>query len=309
MRFLITGISGFVGQHLETFLSYHGNSVFGTSRIESEKTNYFHLDLLSEEQIIRLLKDVKPSHIIHLAGISNVKSSWNMKREVMEANIIATINLLEAVKKVNKSIRVITIGSSEEYGHGNSLENKLSEEDQLNPISPYGISKVGVSMLSRQYYKTENLDVIHIRPFNHIGPGQRLGFVTSDFAFQIATLTKNYKEKNQIKVGNLEAIRDFTDVRDIVEAYYEIAIHGDAGEVYNVCSGKGTKIEVILDILLSFSKCPIEKIFDNSKMRPVEVPLIIGNNKKLLDHIGWKPKISLEQSLHNIYQYWFNKIH
>jgi GDP-4-dehydro-6-deoxy-D-mannose reductase len=239
--------------------------------------------------------------------MSNVKQSWIARRDVIEGNTLATINLLEAVKKVDQNIRVITIGSSEEYGLINHSHSKISEESPLNPISPYGVSKAAVSMLIKQYHKADSLDVIHVRPFNHIGPGQRLGFVTSDFANQIALINTGNVQKNQMKIGNLEAKRDFTDVRDIVAAYYEIAMHGNSGEVYNVCSGTGTKIQKILDIFLSFSKFPIELVSDETKMRPSEVPIMIGNNEKLHNQTKWRPKISLESSLHEIYHFWLNK--
>ena len=302
MKALITGVSGFVGQHLQQYLSLQSIPVYGTSRIRRKEKNWIVLDLLSQEEIVSLLKDIQPSHIFHLAGISNVKYSWAERREVMEANIITTINLLEAVKKVNKGIRVITIGSSEEYGR--TVKIKVSENDLLNPISPYGISKTAVSMLARQYYTADNMNVIHVRPFNHIGPGQRLGFVTSDFAHQIALINKSKTKQRIMKIGNLDTIRDFTDVRDIVAAYYEIAVNGNAGQIYNVCSGKGTEIKEILNILLDFSKTPIEIVVDDSKMRPSEIVTLIGCNEKLLKETKWKPLISIEKSLHDIYQFW-----
>ncbi|MCS0674070.1 GDP-mannose 4,6-dehydratase [Cytobacillus firmus] len=305
MKALITGISGFVGQYLEQLLTLHSIPVIGTTRIKRKEKNWLPLDLLSEEQIVLLLKMVNPSHIFHLAGISNVKYSWSGRKDVMEANTIATINLLEAVKKVNKRIRVITIGSSEEYGR--VVKSKVSENEPLNPISPYGISKAAVSMLSQLYYMADNLNVIHVRPFNHIGPGQRLGFVTSDFANQIALINTAVLQSQKINIGNLDAIRDFTDVRDIAAAYYDIAVCGNAGEIYNVCSGKGTKIEEVLEIFLSFSKIPIEINKDKSKLRPSEIPVMIGNNEKLISKSNWKPKIALEKSLHDIYQYWLSK--
>ncbi|HWO75367.1 MAG TPA: GDP-mannose 4,6-dehydratase [Bacillus sp. (in: firmicutes)] len=308
MRALITGISGFVGQFLEKRLLRDSNIVYGTTRSQKMSNNYIILNLLSEQDIVNLLKDIKPSHIFHLAGISNVKQSWSHRIHAIESNTIATITLLEAVKKVNRDIRVITIGSSEEYGYTATNSKPISEDSALRPISPYGVSKAAISMLVRQYYKADQLDVIHLRPFNHIGPGQSLGFVTSDFAYQIALINKNKQEKNQIEVGNLEAIRDFTDVRDIAEAYYKVAKHGKSGEIYNVCSGTGVKINKILDILLSFSDKQIEIITDESKMRPSEVPIMVGSNEKIQKQLQWAPKISLKSSLYDIYQYWLANV-
>ncbi|WP_243297596.1 GDP-mannose 4,6-dehydratase [Bacillus litorisediminis] len=308
MRALITGISGFVGQFLEKRLLRDSNIVYGTTRSQKMSNNYIILNLLSEQDIVNLLKDIKPSHIFHLAGMSNVKQSWSHRIHAIESNTIATITLLEAVKKVNRNIRVITIGSSEEYGYAATNSKPISEDSALRPISPYGVSKAAISMLVRQYYKADQLDVIHLRPFNHIGPGQSLGFVTSDFAYQIALINKNKQEKNQIEVGNLEAIRDFTDVRDIAEAYYKVAKHGKSGEIYNVCSGSGVKINKILDILLSFSDKQIEIITDESKMRPSEVPIMVGSNEKTQKQLQWAPKISLKSSLYDIYQYWLANV-
>ncbi|MET3698894.1 GDP-4-dehydro-6-deoxy-D-mannose reductase [Bacillus oleivorans] len=308
MRALITGISGFVGQYLEKRLLKESNMVFGTSRSQRKENNYLCLNLLCEQEIVHLLKNIRPSHIFHLAGMSNVKQSWTARKHVIEANTSATINLLEAVKKADPNIRVITIGSSEEYGYLGSNQTPISEDSMLQPINPYGVSKAAVSMLVKQYYKADHLNVIHLRPFNHIGPGQSLGFVTSDFAYQLALINSKKTENNQMKIGNLEAIRDFTDVRDIVEAYYQIAMYGKSGEIYNVCRGIGVNIQTILDILLSFSDIQVETVTDETKMRPSEVSILIGSNQKLLNHISWQPKIPLEKSLYDIYQFWLSKI-
>ncbi|CAI8750595.1 GDP-mannose 4,6-dehydratase [Bacillus sp. IT-79MI2] len=309
MKALITGITGFVGRYLQSTLIEEGDEVFGTSRQPNICKNTYQLDLQKQDEIVSLLKKISPTHIFHLAGISNVRYSWSNVSQTIEANTIATINLLEAVKKLNKEIRVITIGSSEEYGKATlSIHDTISETTLLNPLNPYGTSKAAVSMLVKQYYKGFDLDVIHVRPFNHIGPGQKLGFVTSDFAHQIALINNNNSNYNKIKVGNLESFRDFTDVRDIVRAYYMIALKGCAGEIYNVCSGTSTSIQEILNILLSFSNKKIAIETDPDKMRPSDIPYFIGNYTKIKDLTKWEPKISITQSLQDIYQYWFSKL-
>ncbi|WP_410981736.1 GDP-mannose 4,6-dehydratase [Bacillus cereus] len=309
MKALITGITGFVGRYLQSTLIAEGAEVFGTSRQSNLCKNTYQLDLQKQDEIVSLLKKISPTHIFHLAGISNVKDSWSNVSKTIKANTITTINLLEAVKKLNKEIRVITIGSSEEYGKATlGIHDTISETALLNPLSPYGTSKAAVSMLVEQYYKGFGLDVIHVRPFNHIGPGQKLGFVTSDFAHQIALINNNNSNYNKIKVGNLESIRDFTDVRDIIRAYYMIALKGCAGEIYNVCSGTSTSIQDILNTLLSFSNKKIDIELDPNKMRPSDIPYFIGDYTKIKNLTKWEPKISITQSLQDIYQYWLSRL-
>ncbi|WP_440969550.1 GDP-mannose 4,6-dehydratase [Peribacillus frigoritolerans] len=305
MKALITGITGFVGYYLEKQLVDQGIEVFGTSRKVNLGKNIYQLDLLDKNKIQNILKEIKPTHVFHLAGESNVKNSWSNPSKTFEINTIGSANLLEAVYKVDNGIRVITIGSSEEYGKVNNLK-KITEEMSINPSNPYGISKAAVGMLINQLQKGFGMDVIHLRPFNHIGPSQKQGFVTSDFAYQIALFTKGKLINKQMKVGNLDAVRDFTDVRDIVKAYYLIAIHGRAGEVYNVCSGKGYKIKEILDILLSFTDKTIEIKIDSQNLRPQDSQFFIGDYKKLEKSTNWNPSISLTESLNDIYNYWLN---
>ncbi|MDF2082846.1 GDP-mannose 4,6-dehydratase [Bacillus pseudomycoides] len=305
MKALITGITGFVGRYLQNTLIVEGAEVFGTSRQSNVCKNIYQLDLQGQDEILSLLKKISPTHIFHLAGMSNVRDSWIHVSKTIETNTIGTINLLESVKKWGKETRVITIGSSEEYGKI-SINNgrKITEKSLLNPLSPYGASKAIISMLIKQYHNGFGLDVMHIRPFNHIGPGQKLGFVTADFAHQIALINKSTTNCNKIKVGNLESLRDFTDVRDIVRAYYMIALKGRAGEIYNVCSGKSISIQQILNILLSFSSKKIAIELDPNKMRPSDIPYFIGDYTKIKKATGWEPKIPLKHSLQDIYEHW-----
>lgn len=305
MRVLITGITGFVGKHLENFLLDKAD-VYGTSRAEHANKHIFKLSLLSETETINIIEKVKPTHIFHLAGLSNVKDSWENKEKFIQANVISTIHLLEAVRKVDRGIRVITIGSAEEYGTISNVIDKIHEEIPLFPVNPYGISKSTVSRLVKLYNESYGLNVTHVRPFNHIGSTQRLGFVTTDFAYQIAMINKGKVNHTNMRVGNLEAIRDFTDVKDIVEAYYQIAQHGEAGEIYNVCTGEGTSIQEILNILLSFSKVNIKVLIDPKKIRISEVQKFVGDPGKLFNVTGWKPTRKLEETLKDIYDYWLN---
>ncbi|MEJ9230877.1 GDP-mannose 4,6-dehydratase [Peribacillus butanolivorans] len=305
MKALITGITGFVGKHLEAFLQDKAD-VYGTSRVPRSQKHIYQLNLLSETESLKLIDNIKPTHIFHLAGLSNVKESWDDKVDFIEGNVIGTIHLLEAVRKVNDQIKVITVGSSEEYGILPEGVEKVREETPLQPINPYGISKSAISMLVKLYDKSYGLNVTHARPFNHIGPGQRLGFVTTDFAHQIALINKGLVKDCKINIGNLQIERDFTDVRDMVEAYYEIGRFGRAGEVYNVCSGRGVYIQDLLQILLSFSDKKIELVVDPNRMRVADIPRLVGDPGKMLDATGWKPKRKLEDTLRDIYNEWLN---
>jgi GDP-4-dehydro-6-deoxy-D-mannose reductase len=307
MKALITGITGFVGKHLAAFLQDKAD-VYGTSRINRGEKHIFELTLMSEMETVKLLEKIKPTHIFHLAGLSNVKDSWEYKADFIQGNVIGTVHLLEAVRKVDRQIKVISVGSSEEYGIIPAGVNKVKEETPLHPINPYGISKCAISMLVQLYNKSYGLNVIHVRPFNHIGPGQREGFVSTDFAYQIARINSGTAKENKISIGNLQTIRDFTDVRDIVAAYYEIALFGKAGDVYNVCTGQAVNIQEILDILLSFSKKSIEVTVDPNKMRASEIPRLVGDPKKLFSLTEWRPKRKLKDTLRDIYHYWYNKL-
>jgi GDP-4-dehydro-6-deoxy-D-mannose reductase len=318
MRALITGANGFVGKHLTELLIGKGYEVWGSTRGNYSKTynddNKFvttvSLDLAEEREILNLINLIKPDHIYHLAGKSNVKDSWDNKLTTFEVNVNFTINLLEAVRKsaVANQVRVLTIGSSEEYGRVAEADMPIKENTPLNPISPYGISKVTVSMLAKHYYEACGMQVIHARPFNHIGPGQSLGFVTSDFAKQIVDIEKGLI-KPVIRVGNLESERDFTDVRDIVKAYELLASLGDIGEIYNVCSGMPTRIKEILNKYINLSSCKtIEVKEDPNRMRPSDLPLYIGNPTEIRKKTDWINAISLDESLSDILKYWRTKV-
>ncbi|MGD0034323.1 GDP-mannose 4,6-dehydratase [Paenibacillus illinoisensis] len=317
MRALITGIRGFVGTNLEKELYQHGYEVWGTTRKScpiTDSTASFSriipVDYSSEEEIMSIINEIKPTEIYHLAGQSSVKISWDNKVDTLEVNIISTVRLLEALRKseMAQTTKLIMIGSSEEYGAIDNGNVAIKEEDILRPISPYGVSKAATSLLFQQYVRVYELKLVYARPFNHIGPGQGMGFVTSDFAHQIAKIEKGILEP-VISVGNLEAQRDFTDVRDIVRAYMLLAQKGDVGEIYNISSGEPLSIRYILNVLLSLSyRKDIEIQRDENKMRPSEFPIYIGNSSKIRDHIGWKKEYSIKQSLQDILNYWRNLV-
>ncbi|MRN54364.1 GDP-mannose 4,6-dehydratase [Paenibacillus monticola] len=310
MKALITGATGFVGQYLASYLINNGYEVWGTTRINSREINDIQaMEIVSVDfddiaGTIEVLDKIQPDQIFHLAGQSSVRDSWTNKMETFQSNVNLTIQLLEAVMQsvVKEKVSILTIGSSEEYGGFDTSGTPISEETLLKPTSPYGISKATVGMLVRHYFTAYNLKIIHARPFNHIGPGQRLGFVVADFSNQIVEIERGHQE-NIISVGNLSAKRDFTDVRDIVRAYHLLLNQKENfawGESVNVCSGIATSIQNILDSLLSLSHSSIDVVVDSEKLRPVDIPLFTGDNSKLKSLTGWHPAIGLTQTLNDV---------
>lgn len=308
MKALVTGATGFVGGYLVEHLLSQGYEVWGTTRQSysncflGSKFKLVELDLQNESSLIAFLNTIEPSEIYHLAGQSNVKQSWDNKIETYNSNIIATVCLLEAIlkSKIRNTAKILTVGSSEEYGRVDYGLMPIKEQTTLNPQSPYGVSKAAISFFAKQYYEAYGMKLIHVRPFNHIGPGQKLGFVVRDFAQQIVDIEQGKKE-NILMVGNLDSIRDFTDVRDIVNAYTLLMQKTTLyGEVYNVCSSAATSIGSILDNLISLSRSSIAVSYDQKRMRPSDVPLYLGDNDKIKKNTGWSPVISIQHTLIDI---------
>lgn len=313
MRALITGVNGFAGQHLKRNLLDHGYRVWGTSRRIHDnggEPNFEHIqmDLSGDLQdIISIMEEVRPDVIFHLAGQSSVKYSWDHSAETFQANVLDAIQLLEAVKRssIKDRCTVLTIGSSEEYGRVSDLP--IMEHAATNPTNPYGVSKLALGLLAKQYAASHHLKVIHVRAFNHIGPGQALGFVVSDFAKQVAEIDLGMREP-VISVGDLSGSRDFTDVRDVVNGYRLLGEKGKCGQVYNICSGKSVSIREVLDTLLTFTEKSAKIVIDAQKFRPNEVKHYFGSNAKIAECAGWQPLIPIQQSLHDVFRYWKMKL-
>lgn len=306
MRILITGINGFVGSHLSDYLDDKGE-IFGTIRrrsnlenLEKSKATLIECDLRDSHSINKLIKDVKPDKIFHLAAQSFVPSSWKVPSETLETNIMGQMNLLEAVReaKINPVIQIAC--SSEEYGLVYSDELPIKEDQPLRPLSPYAVSKVAQDLMGYQYFKSYGMKIIRTRAFNHSGARRPADFVDSGFAKQIV-------EGKVIKHGNLDAIRDFTDVRDVVRAYWLLSENDYYGDVFNICSGKGYKISEVLDLLIKCSGLQHKTVQDESKMRPSDVPVLIGDNTKIRK-LGWEPQISYEETLFDMLNYWREKL-
>ena len=305
---LITGMSGFVGHYLKEALGLKGYLVYGTC-LSGEKyeqlPQYYAMNLLNKEQVVNVLSECQPDEIYHLAGQSSVALSWSKPTLTMDINVNGTINLLEAIKEFCPNTKVLIVGSSDEYGPVKKEDCPVNEEHPLNPVSPYGVSKMTQEKIAQIYAKAYGLNVVMVRPFNHIGAMQAKGFVVSDFASKVAAIEKG-KIEPVLKVGNLHSYRDFTDVEDVVEAYIQILDKGISGEVYNVGSGKAIEIQEILNTLVSMSNAKIKVEVDDGLYRPVDVPLVVCDNIKLKQVTGWELKKELKNTLLETLNYWRN---
>jgi GDP-4-dehydro-6-deoxy-D-mannose reductase len=316
MRVLITGITGFVGSHLTEFALGKGAEVFGTYRWRSRLDNIQNLltkirlidcDLRDAISVRNAVKEAKPDWIFHLAAQSFVPASWTAPADTMHINVIGTINLFEAVRQLDLDCRILNAGSSEEYGLQFEQELPIKETNPLRPLSPYAVSKVAQDLLGWQYHRSYGMFIVRTRAFNHSGPRRGEVFVDSGFAWQIARIEAGLQEP-VIYVGNLEAKRDFTDVRDIVQAYWLALEKGEPGEVYNIASGKAWSVQEVLNMLLGMTKVQVEIRQDPARMRPSDVPVLIGDSTKFRQRTGWQPKIPYEQTLRDMLDYWRSRV-
>jgi GDP-4-dehydro-6-deoxy-D-mannose reductase len=317
MRVLITGVTGFVGSHLADYLVARGDcELFGTYRWRSRMDNVGHLgsritlvecDLKDGGAVRRMLAGVHPDRVFHLAAQSYVPTSWMSPGETITANVSCQLNLFEAIRDSGLAARVHVAGSSEEYGLVRKDELPIREENPLRPLSPYAVSKVAQDYLAYQYWMSHRVHTVRTRGFNHTGPRRGDVFVTSNFARQIAEAEKGLREP-AILVGNLEAIRDFTDVRDMVRAYWLALDRGEPGEVYNVCSGRGYTIQNVLDILRGLAQTKVDIHPDPSRLRPSDVEVLIGDCSRFQRLTGWHPTIPLEVSLKDLLDYWRQRV-
>ncbi len=314
MKILITGVTGFVGSHLAEYcLSLDQQvEVIGTCRWRSRRENIEHLedainlyecDLRDASSVKTLLADIQPERIFHLAAQSYVPSSWNSPGETITTNVIGQLNIFEAMRETNSTASIQIAGSSEEYGLVHPEEAPITEKNPLRPLSPYAVSKVAQDMLAYQYFQSYGLRVVRTRAFNHTGPRRGDVFVTSNFAKQIAEIEAGQRPP-VIHVGDLNPKRDFTDVRDIVRAYWLSLEHCSLGEVYNVASGKAYRIKEVLEILLDNSGQDIEVVEDPERLRPSDVPLLLGDNSRFCKATGWSPEIPFEQTAKDLLDYW-----
>lgn len=297
MRALITGAAGFVGRHLHRHLEELGDQVTAVDRDGP--------DLLDSDGFRRLMADVQPDAVYHLGGLSDVGGSWSLPLETFRANAEGTLNVLQACVKARVG-RVLVISSADVYGKVRLSELPLTEDAPLRPVSPYAASKIAADYLGHQAFMGYGLEVLRVRAFNHLGPGQTNRFVAPALAERIAL--NELEGREVVPVGNLTPRRDFTDVRDVVRAYRLLIEHGDPGEAYNVCSGVDIAISELADRLVGMAARPMRLEEDQALQRPVDVPVLRGDATKLQKATDWSPRIDIDQTLADILAEWRSRV-
>jgi GDP-4-dehydro-6-deoxy-D-mannose reductase len=300
---LIIGAAGFVGRYLISRLKADGFTVAATklasesaARMSEDDLTVFDLDILDADATRTLLNEINPACVFHLAAQSSVALSWKEPALTIDINVKGAVNVLEAVRVMTEPARVLLIGSSEEYGAVSPAQLPVNEETPLRPGNIYAATKAAQDMIGAIYAEAYGMDVLMIRAFNHIGPGQSPAFAVGDFCLQAARIEAGLQEP-VIRVGNLSAKRDFTDVRDVVRAYSLLAQKGKGGAAYNVGSGRALSIQSILDMILRASKTDIRVERDEARFRPVDVPLVEADITRLSQDTGWRPEISIEATI------------
>jgi GDP-4-dehydro-6-deoxy-D-mannose reductase len=333
MNILITGITGFVGGYLAKALARSGEdggmpeapAIFGTSYPQAppaDAGNIFFLDLRVESDVTGIVRRTRPDWVFHLAAVTNVRSSWQARRETLETNVLGTHNLLEAIRLEAPRARVLFVSSSDVYGVAAEGDAPLAEDRPFRVTNPYAYSKAAGEMMCGFYERIEGLDIVIVRQFPHTGPGQAPDFVCADWARQVVRIERGDSEP-VLRVGNLDVRRDFSDVRDVVEAYVALMRKGRRGEVYNVCSGRAIALRDILDFLVgeaggegaAGATAPgahaagvgaahpppaIRVEVDPAKLRKTDVPFLVGDNRKIVAETGWSPLIPIAKTLRDL---------
>ncbi len=292
MKVAVTGARGFVGPHLVRHLEACGDAVLSLDRHGPDS-----FDVTDAVAVHDRLAEAHPEVVYHLAALSHVGESWKSPATSFRVNAEGTLNVLRACTELHVE-RVIVVLSSEEYGTVEPADLPLTEDSPLRPVTPYGAAKVAADFLTLQAYLGDGLGAIRVRPFSHTGPGQSARFVVPALAARIARAEADHVD--EIPVGSLDAVRDITDVRDVVRAYRLVAERGEPGEVYNVCSGTGVSVQEIADRLLTRATRPIRLVTDPELVRPVEVPRLVGSNARLHAATGWSPEIALADTLADV---------
>lgn len=293
MKVLIFGASGFVGPYLAKEFEDHGYEVIGTDIKETTAMPFKFADILDTGSVERVVRETAPDMIVNLAAISSVGQSWNIPQTTVSVNVIGALSILEAAKRLEKSPKILFVGSSEEY---EASDEPISEKNPLNANNPYGISKAAQERFAEVYRERFGMKIYCVRPFNHTGPGQSDSFVLPSFCKQVAEIEKSGKP-GVIKAGNLSAKRDFSHVKDIVRAYRMILESDDSETVYNVGSGMAHSLRDMLNYILKFSKQEITVEVDPKRFRPIDTPVICCDNGLIREKLGWKPQLSVFDAL------------
>lgn len=308
-KILITGIAGFVAKHFVEYLQKNNfeYEILGLDILDDYEINYKYakykkIDLTDRALIQEVLDNFKPDYILHLASVSSVSVSWQKPVQSFVNNTNIFLNIVESIRELGLKTRILSIGSSEEYGNYPADQMPLKENYELFPCNPYAVARVSQEMLSKLYADSYNVDIIMTRSFNHIGPRQKEIFVIPSFIRQLINI-KNDPTNNEIKVGNIEITRDFLDVRDVVDAYYKILTQGKKGEIYNVCSGNGIKLKEIIETVSKILNITPKITVDENRIRPADNLIIVGDNSKLKSELNWNPTYSLENTLKDMINY------
>jgi GDP-4-dehydro-6-deoxy-D-mannose reductase len=310
-KVLITGITGFAGGHLAAHLIENGDpEIYGVAIDRGYGLDFLPrpvpltiANLQDTQLVAELLAEVKPDHIYHLAAQANVPAAWQDPWGTFENNVRPELNILQAVVQQRLPVRLLVVASNEVYGAVPLEQLPVNEDAPLRPLNPYGVSKVAQDLLALQYHLSHGVDVLRVRAFNHLGPRQSPQFVAASFARQIAEAEAGLRPP-MLHVGNLEAQRDFTDVVDVVHAYALLMEKGQAGQAYNVGSGRARSVRCLLDTMLAMSQIPIQVQPDANRTRPVDVPIMVADITRLQVATGWQPTVSFEESLRRVLAYW-----
>lgn len=309
-RILITGAGGFVGKHLirqlqssQPSASLYGIVLNKVDKPEIGGTEMLAADLLDSQRVHEVMETVKPDAIYHLAAQSSPRLSFQIPAETLQNNLLSQLNLFQSCLTLNIKPNILIVGSADAYGMVKPENLPVTEQTPFRPSNPYAVSKAAQDLLGLQYFLSHKLPILRARPFNHIGPGQRQGFVATDFASQVARIEVGLQEPI-LTVGNLTAKRDFTDVRDVVRAYDLLMQFGTPGEAYNICTGHSHSIQYLMETLIKLSRVPIEVRVDQARMLPADIPDIRGDSTQLRQATGWEPTIPFERSLNDILDDW-----
>jgi GDP-4-dehydro-6-deoxy-D-mannose reductase len=314
-KYLVTGFSGFVSKH---FLEHLENNKipahvlgidindpdFDFKHFKYVSCDFQKIDLLNKTQVENIIFQFKPNYVLHLASYSSVAFSWKKPVESFANNTNIFLNLIETIRSLNMDCRILSIGSSEEYGNVDAGDLPLKEDHPLNPVSPYAVARVSQEMLSKIYVEGYGMDIIMTRSFNHIGTFQKDIFVIPSFARQLIALQENDTPNKELTTGDTSIVRDFVDVRDVVTAYYLLFKKGKKGQIYNVCSGEGVSLNDVISTMTSILNIHVTHKIDERLVRPNDNKIIIGSNKRIKQDTGWDNAISLEKSLRDILDFY-----
>jgi len=312
-KFLITGFSGFVSKHFIDYLNDHhegaivigldiNDPVFSFKQYENINCSFKKINLIETEAVKNILLEFQPNYILHLASFSSVAYSWEQPVNAFVNNLNIFLNLVDQIRLLSIDCRILSVGSSEEYGKIVQSNLPLVEDIPVNPISPYAVARHSQEQLSKVYCEGYGLNIVMTRSFNHIGPGQLEKFAIPSFIKKILEAKKN--KNKSITVGNVNIVRDFVDVRDVVKAYYLLLIDGKKGEIYNICSNQGVTLKSIIENIMDLVGYHIEIEIDPALVRPNDNEIIIGSYDKIKNQLNWEPTINLNQSLKDIIEDW-----